>query len=198
MTGSGRRLDSLGLLPALPPGYVPAVGWISGDQEVATVEPVLSSASEVRGVGPGQTFVRVLGEGARDRALVVVLASEPTPSVTLLVSNSTCSSGECSSFQLRGLPRNLPSVPGGPRSVDLGTVSTDSVCLTIPAVDTFWIGETPSVWTSAHLLSLGMLEPGEFWGHLSPSTSVFLPAVSAGWRVTLPGDTIVAPADPCG
>lgn len=188
----------LHLLPVLPPGYVPPVTWSSTNPEVATVEPVLSLVGEVRGLSPGQTVIRVSGEGASDSATVVISPPEPAPSATLLVTNGTCSSGQCSSFQLMGLPRNLPPVPAGPRSLNLGIVSTESVCLTLPAADTFWVGETQSVWTSNNLLAFGILDPGEFWGYASPSTSVFLPASSPGWRVTLPGDTIVTPADPCG
>jgi hypothetical protein len=123
---------------------------------------------------------------------------EPPPSVTLLVTNATCGSGQCSSFQVRGFPSNLPAVPAGPRSMDLGTVSTESACLTLPSADTFWINTTPSIWTSRDSLSLGILEPGQFWGHASPSTVEFVPANSAGWSVTLPDGTAMTPADVCG
>jgi hypothetical protein len=187
----------LHLLPVLPPGYVPPVTWSSTNPETATVESVEPLVGEVRGLSPGQTVVLVAGEGASDSAVVIVLPPEPAPSVTLLVTNATCSSSQCSSFQVRGLPRNLPPVPAGPRSLDLGTVTMESACLTVPAADTFWIGETPTVWTSNNLLSLALLEPGEFWGFATPSTSAFVPASSAGWRVTLPGDTAVTPSGVC-
>ncbi|MFG1690691.1 hypothetical protein ACGF5M_00810 [Gemmatimonadota bacterium] len=137
-------------------------------------------------------------------ALLVVFACtsatepEPPPSVTLLVTNATCDSGQCSSFQVRGFPNNLPAVPAGPRSLDLGTVSTESACLTLPSADTFWVNTTPSIWTSRDSLSLGIQEPGQFWGHVSRSTSEFVPANSAGWSITLPGGTAVTPADVCG
>jgi len=64
--------------------------------------------------------------------------TDPPPVVTLLVTNATCSSGQCSSFQIRGypIPLNQPSVPGG-WSEDLGDVSTESACLTMHAADTF-------------------------------------------------------------
>ena len=137
-------------------------------------------------------------------ALLVVFACtsatepEPPPSVTLLVTNATCDSGQCSSFQARGFPSNQPALPGGPLSLDLGTVSTESACLTLPSADTFWIQAKPSIWTSHDSLSLGILEPGQFPGHASPSTSEFVPANSAGWSVTLPDGTAVTPADVCG
>jgi hypothetical protein len=123
---------------------------------------------------------------------------EPPTSVTLLVTNATCSSGQCSSFQVRGFPSNLPPVPAGNRSLDLGTVSTEYACLSVPPADTFWTGQTPSVWTSNDSLSLGILYPGEGWPEAKGSTKKFVPARSTGWRVTLPGDTAVTPANGCG
>ena len=141
-------------------------------------------------------------------ALLVVFACtsatepEPPPSVTLLVTNATCSSGQCSSFEVRGFPSNQPHTPGGPWSLDLGTVTAGSACLTLPSADTFRVtssGKTTTYsWTSRDSLSLGILEPGQFWGHASPSTAEFVPANLAGWSVTLPGGTAVTPADVCG
>ena len=138
-------------------------------------------------------------------ALLVVFACTSAtgiktgPSVTLLVTNATCGSGQCSSFQVRGFPSNFPKVPAGPPSLDLGTISTESACLTLPSADTFWVNRRPSIWTSRDSLSLGILEPGQpLWGHASPSTAEFVPANSAGWSVTLPDGTAVTPADVCG
>lgn len=137
-------------------------------------------------------------------ALLVVSACtspaepEPPPSVALLVTNATCSSGQCSSFQVRGFPSNQPNTPGGFWSLDLGTVSTGSACLTLPPADTFWVNAVPSVWTSHDSLSLGIVEPGSGVLLAIPSTSRFVPASSAGWSVTLPGGTAVAQADVCG
>ena len=124
---------------------------------------------------------------------------EPPPSATLLVTNPTCSTGECSSYQVRGFWTHQPvQTPGGPWSIDLGTVSTGTACLTLPSADTFRVNETPYIWTSRDPLSLGILEPGQFLGQASPSTVEFVPANSAGWSVTLPGGTAVAPAGACG
>ena len=123
---------------------------------------------------------------------------EPAPSATLLVTNATCDPGPCSTFRVRGFPNNLPAVPGGPLTLDLGTVSTESACLTLPSADTFWINQTPSIWWSRDSLSLGIQEPGQFRGHVSRSTTEFVPANSAGWSVTLPGGTTATPADVCG
>lgn len=139
-------------------------------------------------------------------ALLVVFActsatepTEPPPSVTLLVTNSTCSSGQCSPYQVRGFWTHQPvQTPGGPWSIDLGTISTGSACLTLPSADTFRVNETPYIWTSRDSLSLGILEPGSWVWLAIPSTSAFVPASSAGWRVTLPGGTVVTPTDVCG
>ena len=137
-------------------------------------------------------------------ALLVVFACtspaepEPPPSATLLVTNATCDPGPCSSFQVLGFPSIQFSGPGGPWSLDLGTLSTESACLTLPSADTFQVSTTPYSWTSHDSLSLGILEPGQHATHASPSTSEFVPANSAGWSVTLPGGTAVTPADVCG
>ena len=87
----------LNLLPMLPPGYVPPVNWTSSSPETASVESVDEHVGLVRGLFPGQAVIRVSGEGASDSAMVVVSPTEPPPSVTLLVTNATCSSGQCSS-----------------------------------------------------------------------------------------------------
>jgi len=124
---------------------------------------------------------------------------EPGPSVTLLVTNATCGSGQCSSFQVRGFWTHQPVyTPGGRWSMDLGTVSAGSACLILPGIDTFRVNTAPYVWTSRDSLSLGILEPGQSWLQASPSTSAFVPANSAGWSIIFPGGTAVTPADVCG
>ena len=82
--------------------------------------------------------------------------------------------------------------------MDLGTVSTGSACLTLPGADTFQVATTPYIWTSRDSLELGIMPPDTWQAHGSPSTSAFVPANSAGWSVTLPGGTVVTPADVCG
>lgn len=198
----------LDLLPVLPPGYVPPVTWSSASPGIASVEPADSLTVLVRGLSPGQTVILVSGKGVSDSAMVVVSPAEPGPSATLLVTNATCSAGQCSAFQLLGLPIQQPTFPTPPGgwSEDLGTVTTESACLTLHAADTFKViarGPTTNdttlyIWTSHDPLALGVRDP-DFWQHqLGPNTSGFVPASSAGWRVTLPGDTVVTPADPCG
>lgn len=138
-------------------------------------------------------------------ALLVVFACtsatepEPGPSATLLVTNATCDSGQCSSLQVMGFWTHQPVyTPGGPWSMDLGTVSTEYACLTLPGVDSFRVSTTTYYWTSRDSLSLGILEPGSSSFQAGPSTGAFVPASSAGWSITLPGGTAVTPADVCG
>ena len=129
----------LDLLPVLPPGYVPPVTWSSTSPGIASVEPADSLTVLVRGLSPGQTVILVSGHGVSDSAMVVVSPAEPGPSVKLLVTNATCGAGQCSSFQLRGLPIQQPPFPyppGGWRE-NLGTVTTESACLTMHAADSF-------------------------------------------------------------
>ncbi len=127
---------------------------------------------------------------------------EPPPSATLLVTNATCDPGPCSSFQVLGFPSIQFYGPGGYWSLDLGTVSTGSACLTLPSADSFQVGSPTEMttynWTSRDSLALGTMEPGSLATHATPSTAEFVPANSAGWSITLPGGTAVTPADVCG
>ena len=62
---------------------------------------------------------------------------EPSQSVTLQVTNQTCSPGPCAPLQILAFPSNQPKTPGGFWSLDLGVVTAASACLTIPANATF-------------------------------------------------------------
>ena len=202
------RYVFLDVLPAPSPDYVPPLTWYSTNPETASVELADSVTVLVRGLSPGQVTVLVSGHSVSDSAMVVVSPAEPGPSVTLLVTNATCSAGECSSFELLGIPVQQPTFPYPPGGwkEDLGTVTTESACLTMHAADSFRVVEhgpttndtTRYIWTSYDSLALGVLEPGFWPQQIGPSTGGFVPASSPGWRVTLPGDTVVTPADPCG
>lgn len=159
---------------------------------------------------PGLLFKR-LEKTSILTALLVVFACasatelpEPPPSATLLVTNATCGSGQCSSFRVLGFYDHEAAVaPGGLLGkLWLETVNTEYACLTLPAVDSFRVGSTTEMttyyWTSRDSLSLGILEPGRHWGYARPSTAEFVPANSAEWSVTLPDGTAVTPADVCG
>src|SRR5437870_3075393 len=91
---------------------------------------------------------------------------QPHASVTLLITNGTCETGQCASVQILGFPSNQPHTPGGFWSVDLGLVSAPSACLTLPPSATFRVidastGATMTyTWTTAEGLSLGAQRAG--------------------------------------
>lgn len=126
--------------------------------------------------------------------------------VTLRVTNATCASplGACDSLEILAFPGDAeqPHTPGGLWSLDVGTLSTGSVCLTLPDTATFRIiGPSDTVvisWTRDDSVSLGALVPGASRLMAMPSTRSFVPARGAGWSVTLPGDSVVVAAAPCG
>ena len=62
----------LGLLPVLPPGYVPKVTWSSSNPNTATVEKAGWSDAMVRALNPGTAVITVAGDGARDSVFVSV------------------------------------------------------------------------------------------------------------------------------
>ncbi len=153
----------------------------------------------------GPLFKRLKKTSTLPALLVVFACTSPTgpgPSATLLVTNATCGSGQCSSFKVMGFWTHQPVyTPAGRWFMDLGTVSTEYACLTLPGVDSFRVGTPDEIttyyWTSRDSLSLGILEPGEWFFTASPSVSAFVPASSAGWSVTFPGGTAVTPAHVC-
>jgi hypothetical protein len=121
--------------------------------------------------------------------------------VTLAITNGTCAAGTCQTFQVLAFPGNQPHTPGGLWSLDVGTMSTESACLTLPDTATFRIiGPSDTVvvrWTQSDSVSVGALIPGGDRLRASPSTRAFVPTRAAGWSITLPGDTVVAMAAPC-
>jgi hypothetical protein len=127
---------------------------------------------------------------------------DPAPS-KLLVTNTTCESGACTAFRVLAFPENQPNTPGGYWSLDLGTISAASACLTIPASATFKITDastgvtTTLTWTTAKNVSIGLLTPSQSTIMASPSTGTFVPAKAAGWGVALPGNATPTPAAPC-
>jgi len=126
---------------------------------------------------------------------------EPSQSVTLQVTNQTCSPGPCAPLQILAFPSNQPKTPGGFWSLDLGVVTAASACLTIPANATFRVSgsgaTTTYTWTSAIPLSVGTLLPAEPRLQARPSTGTFVPGSAPGWSVTLPGDSRPTPSGAC-
>ncbi len=131
---------------------------------------------------------------------------EPRAGVTLLVTNGTCLAGRCDSLRVLGFPSKQPLTPGGFWSLDLGLITTSQACLTLPPSATFRVigvggdGTADTItytWTSAKALSLGAQPPSSSRIQASPSTTAFVPANAAGWRVTFPTGSQATPSSVC-
>lgn len=141
-------------------------------------------------------------------AIACTTKDGPRANVTLLVNNRTCDTGTCSSIVVLAFPSNQPNTPGGYWSINLGTVSTPSACLTLPAADTFRVIGIPSgggkadttltTWTTAIPVALGAQPPSASRIQATPSTAAFVPADAPGWTANLPADSHVSPAQACG
>jgi hypothetical protein len=132
---------------------------------------------------------------------------EPRGDITLLVANGSCLPGPCSSQEVLAFPSNQPNTPGGNWSLDLGTMSGPELCITFPASATFRViglnddgsaDTTKLMWTTALPVTLGVQAPSASRISASPSTSGFVPAMAAGWSITLPGESQVVPGSACG
>jgi hypothetical protein len=127
----------------------------------------------------------------------------PAGPVKLLVSNSSCTSGTCATFEVLAFPENQPVTPAGNWSIDLGTITSERACLIIPASAQFTLvnagtgARTVFTWTTSKAVSLGLIPVDGSRFMASPSTGNFIPARAVGWRVTLPGSSLPAPAVPC-
>jgi len=121
-------------------------------------------------------------------------ATAPSTPATIYVTNSTCSSGECSSFEVLAFPSNQPLTPGPMWSLKLGTISSGGACLSLPVADTLratdaGTGQTTLyVWTSDKPVALGAVEVGQSAVGATPSTREFVPSAAQGWRISLPRD----------
>jgi hypothetical protein len=122
----------------------------------------------------------------------------PKTAITVRVANGTCSLTACDSLEVLAFPSNQPHTPGGFWSIDLGVLTTSQRCFTLPPSAKFRvIGVNPDgtrdtttfTWTTADPVSLGVQAPSGFRTQASPSTTAFVPAVSPGWRITLPSET---------
>jgi hypothetical protein len=149
----------------------------------------------------------------RGTVTLVVLASwacssavEPRSDITLLVTNATCLNGRCDSLKVLGFPGNQPRTPGGFWSINLGLVTTPQACFTFPSSATFRVigvntdgtrDTTTFIWTSADELSLGVQPPAASPIQASPSTTVFVPAIAAGWSITFPAGSPLTTSSAC-
>lgn len=150
-----------------------------------------------KGTLGGCAALLILAGGCRD-----VTSANPA-AATLLVSNATCASGACTAYHVLAFPVNQPETPGGYWSLDLGTLTTASACVTIPASASFTITDvstgarTVLRWTTANGVSMGLVAAGDSRIMAAPSTGTFVPARAAGWHVALPGTATPTPAAPC-
>ena len=130
-----------------------------------------------------------------------VFDEAPRP-VSLLVTNATCNPGPCTAIRVLAFPDDQPRTPGGLWSLDLGTVTAASACLTIPAAAHFDVtgpeGTTTYRWTTNRPMSLGALPPSQGTIQAAPSTASFTPARADGWAVELPDASVASPARACG
>jgi hypothetical protein len=158
----------------------------------------------------GETLVSVRSLGAVPLLLFTALSCssnvEPHSDLTLLVTNETCVSGRCDSLVVLGFPSNQPATPGGFWSVELGLITTPQACFPLPASATFdVIGEHGDgtadtltyTWTSTSSLALGAQPPSSSRIQASPSTTAFVPADAAGWRITFPTGSKATPSSAC-
>ena len=146
--------------------------------------------------------------GAVSWLLAVLCCSsvtEPHSTVMLLVTNATCLAGACDSLQVLAFPSNQPHTPGGYWSVDLGLVTAQQACFSLPHSAAFHVigvhddgtaDTTTYVWTTADSLFLGAQPPSSSRLHAHPTTSAFVPDDAAGWRITLPSGTEPTPGAP--
>ena len=131
---------------------------------------------------------------------------EPRGAITLLVTNSTCLPGPCSTQEVLVFPSNQPHTPGGYWSLDLGPMTGSELCVTLPESATFLVigvsytnppDTTRFIWTTAMPVALGVQAPNTSRLTASPTTSGFVPATSAGWSITLPGGSQAIPGHSC-
>jgi len=127
----------------------------------------------------------------------------PPPPVSLFVQNGTCTPAGCDTVYVIGVPNKQPNTPGGPWVFDLGIVTGQSACLSIPSSKVFRVIEQPSghetriEWTTADTLTLGFaLTP---WTRTDPVPAApgFSPAAATGWSIVFPADSAPTPTASC-
>jgi len=113
----------------------------------------------------------------------------PGPPVTLLVTNASCSTGQCLPLEIRGFVPKF-AVPGQPPAgfLVLGVVDGASACLTFPLTQTLTItgpsDVTKITWTTADPVSVTASNGGPLF--IVGATGQFVPANASGWSVTFP------------
>jgi hypothetical protein len=105
-------------------------------------------------------------------------------------------------LEILGFPNNQPHTPGGYWWLDLGTMIGPEVCVTIPDTARFLVigpnaDTTKYVWTNAMALALVAQVPEFTPPGAAPTTPSFVPALSSGWQITLPGQIRVNASTGC-
>lgn len=123
--------------------------------------------------------------------------------VTVRVVNTTCGGGGCMALRVLAFPDNQPHTPGGFWSLDLGVITSESGCVTLPQTAAFTVtdagaGKTTTYsWTTNDPVSLGTIPSTASRIQASPSTNQFIPMSASGWSVALPSSTTVSPGSAC-
>jgi hypothetical protein len=136
-------------------------------------------------------------------ALACSSSFDAPSSVTLRVTNTTCTPGPCAAVRVLAFPGDQPDTPGGPWSLDLGVITTPTACVTIPPKAAFYIiaepgNDTTTVpWDSRENVYLGGQPEAAPRLQAGWTTNSFVPMSAPGWSVDLPGGTQAVPAAPC-
>jgi hypothetical protein len=127
----------------------------------------------------------------------------PPPPVSLFVQNGTCTPSGCDTVYVAGVPNIQPNTPGGIWIFNLGIVTGQSGCLSIPGSKTFRIIEQPSghetriEWTAADTLYLNLTRIPMSRTDGIPETPGFSPAAATGWSIGFPTDSTPTPSATC-
>jgi hypothetical protein len=159
---------------------------------------------------PGSRLRRALGPLLPLPLLLLLLLStsacssstEPGAAGTLLVVNATCDSGACTPLSVYAFPENQPHTPGGFWAIELGLVMGPVSCFALPRSRHFDVTNADTgatityTWTADDPVAVGAV--AAYASHFpSPTSDTFVPARSAGWRVTLPDGGGVAEDQAC-
>ncbi len=107
----------------------------------------------------------------------------PATPTTLLLINGTCNAGQCTAVTVEGSPQNLPPFVGSEFGLPffLGSVLSDSACLTFPgSVPLIFFGDT-TIWTDANSVEVVATDSGGVIGETGP----FIPRDAPGWRLSI-------------
>src|SRR5947208_16122847 len=106
---------------------------------------------------------------------------------TLLVTNATCSSGQCGAFYVLAYDQSMQGPPPFPGDdgwyIRLGTVTSASRCMTFPHSMT-WSGNGQLIATGTVADAFALRVGDTLTGDHGPLTNTFVPEDRRGWGVT--------------